>query len=211
MGASSGAFSRSRAESAAVAADRLDIEVLMDESKRCQARSKRTGKQCGRAAVPGKRVCYYHGGASTGPKTPEGKARCSLNGLKHGFFAKRILNEDEQRLFDDIVAQLHQDFVLNESSDVIAIEAMGLALVQLSRAIEGGNVQAAETFDRMVRSHLKDLKATKLAREGETSTNLNTSPAEWATALLEKIRKSEKPKTKGKKASRGKTQKKRQI
>lgn len=184
----------------------------ISDDNRCTARSKQTGERCKRRVTPGYRVCYYHG---ANPKNrggcPPEKAKGNLNGLKHGFFAKRILNEDEQRLFDDIVAQLHQDFVLNESSDVIAIEAMGLALVQYSRAMEAGNAQAAETFDRMVRSHLKDLKATKLAREGETTSNLNTSPAEWATALLEKIRESEKPKAQGTKASRGKTPNKRQI
>ena len=184
----------------------------MSDDKRCTAKSKQTGERCKRRVTPGYRVCYYHG---ANPKNhggcPPEKAKGNLNALKHGFFAKRILDEDEQRLFDDIVAQLHVDFVLNESSDLIAVEAMGLALVQYSRAMDAGNAQAAETFDRIVRCHLKDLKATKIAREGETTSNLNTSPAEWATALLESIRKSEKPKTQGKKASRGKTQKKRQI
>jgi len=193
----------------------------MDDSKRCTAKSKQTGERCKRPVTPGYRVCYYHG---ANPKNhggcPPEKARGNLNALKHGFFAKRILNEKEQRLFDEIVAQLHEDFVLNNSSDLIAVETMGLALVQLSRAMKGGNVQAAETFDRMVRSHLRDLKATKIAREGETASNLNTSPAEWATAILEKIRKSDlpasagqagRPKTRGKKATRGKTRKKSQI
>lgn len=183
----------------------------MDDSKRCTAKSKQTGQRCKRPVTPGYRVCYYHG---ANPKNhggcPPEKAKGNLNALKHGFFAKRILNEEEQRLFDEIVAQLHDDFVLNNSSDLIAVETMGLALVQLSRAMKGGNVQAAETFDRMVRSHLRDLKATKIAREGET-VSLKTTPAEWATAILEKIGKSERPKTRGKKATRGKTRKKSQI
>lgn len=39
---------------------------------RCQAMSKRTRLQCGAAAMKGKRVCYTHGGKSTGPKTTAG-------------------------------------------------------------------------------------------------------------------------------------------
>lgn len=45
--------------------------------KRCQALSKRTKQQCGRPAMKGKRVCNFHGGKSTGPKTAEGRSRIS--------------------------------------------------------------------------------------------------------------------------------------
>ena len=47
--------------------------------RRCQALSKRTGKQCGapadRYSKTGK--CKWHGGRSTGPKTEEGRAKCA--------------------------------------------------------------------------------------------------------------------------------------
>jgi transcriptional regulator with XRE-family HTH domain len=42
--------------------------------KRCGARS-RKGKPCRAKALPGKTRCKFHGGASTGPRTAEGKAR----------------------------------------------------------------------------------------------------------------------------------------
>ena len=45
---------------------------------RCQAKSKRTGEQCGAPAMRDKRVCYHHGGASTGAKTIEGNGRYLL-------------------------------------------------------------------------------------------------------------------------------------
>ncbi len=44
--------------------------------RRCQATSKATGQQCRSPAVSDKRVCRIHGGLSTGPRTPEGRARC---------------------------------------------------------------------------------------------------------------------------------------
>lgn len=40
----------------------------------CGART-RAGGACAAKVVPGKRRCRLHGGLSTGPKTPEGRAR----------------------------------------------------------------------------------------------------------------------------------------
>jgi hypothetical protein len=52
--------------------------------KRCQARSGRTKRQCGKPALKGKRVCGHHGGYSTGPRSKEGKDRIRAAHLKHG-------------------------------------------------------------------------------------------------------------------------------
>jgi len=50
---------------------------------RCGART-RAGGSCKAPALPEKERCRMHGGLSTGPKTPEGKAR-TLAALKAGF------------------------------------------------------------------------------------------------------------------------------
>lgn len=52
--------------------------------KRCQARSKRSGLQCCAPAIVDKNVCRFHGGKSTGPKTPEGRQRCAQSRWAHG-------------------------------------------------------------------------------------------------------------------------------
>jgi len=52
--------------------------------KRCQALTKRTYNQCAAPAITGKNVCRFHGGKSTGPKTPEGRQRCAEARLVHG-------------------------------------------------------------------------------------------------------------------------------
>ena len=52
--------------------------------RRCQALSKRTKRQCGAPAVRDKRVCRFHGGKSTGPKTKEGRKRCGIAKTVHG-------------------------------------------------------------------------------------------------------------------------------
>lgn len=50
----------------------------------CTAQSKRTGVQCCAPAIAGKTKCRFHGGKSTGPKTPEGRQRCAEARTVHG-------------------------------------------------------------------------------------------------------------------------------
>lgn len=45
----------------------------------CGARRRRDGKPCNALNVPGRDRCKWHGGMSTGPKTPEGRARALAN------------------------------------------------------------------------------------------------------------------------------------
>ncbi len=56
-----------------------------DECKRCAAVFKATGQRCTAIAVTGRRTCLRHGGASTGPRTIEGKKRCSAARTVHGW------------------------------------------------------------------------------------------------------------------------------
>ncbi len=60
------------------------VPWLRDIKRRCQAKSKRTGKQCGNWAMKGKRVCRNHGGLSTGPKTETGRENIQLAQLETG-------------------------------------------------------------------------------------------------------------------------------
>jgi hypothetical protein len=52
---------------------------------RCQALSKRSKLQCGKAALRGKAVCMFHGGKSTGPVTEDGRKRCAIAKTVHGY------------------------------------------------------------------------------------------------------------------------------
>ena len=45
----------------------------------CGARRRRDGQPCQGLSVPGKLRCKWHGGASTGPRTDEGRARSLAN------------------------------------------------------------------------------------------------------------------------------------
>ena len=66
--------------------------------RRCQAKSKRSGDQCRKAAMRGKMVCRTHGGASTGPKTPEGRQKCAEAKTVHGRETREIRRKRDVKL-----------------------------------------------------------------------------------------------------------------
>lgn len=68
------------------------------EVARCQAKSKRSGEQCRKAAMRGKKVCRTHGGASTGPKTSVGRQRCAKVKTIHGWETRAIRSKRDAKL-----------------------------------------------------------------------------------------------------------------
>ncbi len=121
------------------------------------------------------------------PPNRVGAPRSNLNPMTHGIWANQCLDDSERELFREIIERLWNDFVFNKSSDFLQVELVAVYSVKLVRAQTNGDIEASEKLDRMIRCHLKDLKATKIAREGDTPTGPQTTPAEWATALLEKL------------------------
>jgi hypothetical protein len=51
----------------------------------CGARRRRDGLPCKALSVPGRRRCRWHGGASTGPRTGEGRAQSMANLKQYRF------------------------------------------------------------------------------------------------------------------------------
>ncbi|MDP1989473.1 MAG: HGGxSTG domain-containing protein [Syntrophales bacterium] len=66
---------------------------------RCAAKAKSSGKRCGNPAMRGKRVCWIHGGRSTGPKTREGLLRSKSANLKYGLYTKETLDRRKKMNF----------------------------------------------------------------------------------------------------------------
>lgn len=88
--ASIGKVEAERAEDleARLTAARAEHQALkLPPGGRCGARC-RDGHPCGAPRVKGKARCKLHGGRSTGPRTPEGKAR-ALEALRRGVEARR--------------------------------------------------------------------------------------------------------------------------
>ena len=66
------------------------------QGQRCEART-RAGTPCQRPARLPVGRCKLHGGASTGPRTEEGRARLTEARTKHGKFTKEKRAEARQR------------------------------------------------------------------------------------------------------------------
>ena len=81
--------------------------------KRCLAKTRRS-TPCQKAALKGKTRCRLHGGLSSGPKTPAGKARTIAAHWKHGLRSRahvekvRKINADLRRVLN---AMRRQGFI----------------------------------------------------------------------------------------------------
>ena len=64
----------------------------------CDGLSKRTRLRCQAPAIKGKTKCRFHGGRSTGSRTPEGKARQIAANTKHGRETRAIREERSAKL-----------------------------------------------------------------------------------------------------------------
>jgi hypothetical protein len=69
---------------------------------RCQGTSRRTKLQCGNPALKTSKTnkCKFHGGASTGPKTAEGRQRISASLLVHGHETNKIRAERQLKTLE---------------------------------------------------------------------------------------------------------------
>ena len=63
--------------------------------KRCLAKT-RSGAPCQKHPVAGRTRCRLHGGLSTGPRSPEGKAACVAAHWKHGRRSKAYVETRKQ-------------------------------------------------------------------------------------------------------------------
>lgn len=75
----------------------------------CGAKSKRSGEQCRQPAIKGKRVCRFHGGLSTGPKTQAGRERCAEAKTVHGreSRAQRAERSEKFKELAELMASMH--------------------------------------------------------------------------------------------------------
>ena len=86
--------------------------------QRCLAKT-RGGSPCQKAAIAGKGRCRLHGGASTGPRTEEGRARIAAAHYKHG-------NRTNERLAENkALAQSNREIWAAFRAEVALMKAGG--------------------------------------------------------------------------------------
>lgn len=130
--------------------------------------------------------CWQRNEGKVEPKRGPGAPAGNLNPMRHGIFANRCLDDEERTLFREVIDSLYQDFEFNRSSDFIQIEFIGINTVKYMRAVAEGNMDAAQKLDSMIRANMKDVKMTKIAREGDQPKGPQSTPADWAADLLKK-------------------------
>jgi len=161
-----------------------DFVVRMGKQfRRCTARMKSTGERCTHPAVSGYNVCRMHG---ANHKNHPGPPAGNNNALKHGAYVKKMLTDEEKAIFEDALAAIHKDFELNESTDLMQAAMAAFYYAKWHCAVLGNADAAVGNYDVLFRKQLECLKTTRVQRD--TSGGQQTTPAEWAVALLESVR-----------------------
>ena len=77
--------------------------------KRCLAKTRRA-TLCQKPAIKGRGRCQLHGGKSTGPRTPEGKARSIAAHTKHGRRSKAYIEQGKtiRKKLKQIILECHR-------------------------------------------------------------------------------------------------------
>ena len=125
--------------------------------------------------------CRLHGGASTGPKTAEGKAVVSQNARKHGLYSKVLSGADAVRyqavMEYDPSSILNDGFYLIHSRMVGLLEGEGKFDSQSKLVLQACEVlaeegQLTEEFVEELRLKLLNLDVERMARIMNSTVNL---------------------------------------
>ena len=85
---------------------------------------------------------------STGPRTPEGKAKVALNALAHGLTAAKVVaGQEDGPLFDQLRAQLQREWRPGSILEVMLVDRMAELVWQLRR-VAGVEVGVLENMPR---------------------------------------------------------------
>ena len=103
--------------------------------------------------------------------------------LHHGIFANRIFGAEEMALFTAMIDIFREETAFNGSGDMVQLELFCIYCLKITRALMAEQWDAVERLDRMIRSHMMDLKLTKKMREGDGPPEGIPSPLDYAMQL----------------------------
>jgi hypothetical protein len=141
----------------------------MDKSKRqytkgaprCSATSSRTGKQCGRAAMPGKKNCRYHDGGNLEPPIKKGERRA----LKTGQYVKITgeLSDAEKQHFEETPFSDKKAFWEQKLRE---FERVKFFMSELIEDIFAKQIQDGKLTNKMYVDSFTESVTTKLDKDG---------------------------------------------
>lgn len=106
--------------------------------------------------------------------------------VRRGLYADRLLSLGEGELYDEVIRGLRRDFA--DTPNALHMELAAVYSVKMIRAQDTADWEQTERFDRMMHSHLKELKAAKRKQDAREPERSGDTPAERATALVEALR-----------------------
>jgi hypothetical protein len=110
---------------------------------------------------------------STGPRTPEGKAKSSANSVKHGLSgAFRVLDTENQEEFEELIAEYHRTFRPANIHERFLIEEIAQARWRLARARRLESELIEDLVERRHHENADDMFVS--AFRTDTTTALNT-------------------------------------
>jgi transposase len=103
-------------------------------------------------------------------------------------YADRMLLLGERSLYDEVIKNFKDNYAAIATVHDLHLELAAIYCVKLIRAQTDGDWEQAERFDRMMQSHLKELKAAKKKQETQRGRKTGDTPAERAAAIVEALR-----------------------
>ncbi len=107
-------------------------------------------------------------------------------GYKHGAYSAAFVQPEEKEQFLALRIEIARDFQNETGPDTAMLDAAALLFMRHGRAVLAGEQDLANKTMASILAMLDRLKATKVSREGDKPTHSDTTPAEWASALLAK-------------------------
>ena len=166
------------------------------ERVQCRATSKFTGERCKNLAVPGWKVCRYHGAGGGNPYIAELHERChdanvaravaGTLATKYGLWAKKYLTDDEHAIYMEVRQRIRDETPgLNDSADEIMLNEIGHHAAKLFAGRVAGAPE--EVMNRLTSRITGLMKQLGIRRDSIVSPDNKggVNPQKWFVDLVE--------------------------
>lgn len=136
------------------------------------------------ARARGEVVPHRQPGDAPAKKPPHRFQPGNKFGYKHGAYSAAFVQPEEKEQFLALRLEISREFKNETGPDTAMLDAAALLFMRHGRAVIAGEQDLANKTMASILAMLDRLKATKVSREGDKPSHGETTPAEWASALL---------------------------